>query len=491
MVTDQQKAEAKSFKDAICEDVSDFYSRKSRDAIGRAAGQYLQSVRITPTELLHSSRHQRAFSDAGQTLMQAVQKTSIAQVKGTQVPVSDRVRRLYELTDALHKTTLEKLESEPAEPLEKGNLPEVLALRSGEGKEEHAFRVRAALTATLDGINDWVKKFEILYELGHDITGLEAFGHFDPFIAEILRAPNAAKDIFGAMSSAGEEVERLMALHRSEIEPFEAPDKPAAAKKFYGLAKSGYIPETREVILRLLIRTLDSSGKLTQGNLGAELERVRTIYRKLETPNGFLGGEECEAALQKREASLLSDETIDLVVGGRVEVPSKILMALTLRKDAISEKGSDYLSKYVTSVMGQPDFERALSNAEGQLEDKLALLAKIHNETKANKFPPRIEDRICSIAEEQQANLLATANFYKKLEGRSATTAAKALKVIALIADGILIGSDNLKLARKTAHDFMKKPDFLESYLADGGEAQDKKARLKSLEEQLKAAGLA
>lgn len=490
-MTDQQKAEAQSFKDAICEEVPDFYSRKSRDAIGRAAGRYLQSVRITPTELLHSTRHQRTFSDAGQTLMQAVQKTSIAQVKGTQMPVSERVRRLYELTDGLHKSCLEKLEREPLQKLDKANLPDLIGVRPGEKPEDYAFRVRAVITETLDGVKDWVKKFELLHEIGHSITGIEAFGHFDPFIAEILRAPDAAKNIFGQMSSTGEEVERLMALYRGEVEPFEAPDKPANAKNFYALAKSGYIPETREVILRLLIRALESSGKLTRGNLGAELEQVRSIYKKLKTPNGFLGGEECESALQKREASLLSDETIDLVVGGRIDISEKILMALQLRKGSISEKGLDYLSKYVTSVMGQPDFERGFNTNEGSLEDKLALLAKIHKETKANRFPPRIEDRICNVAEELQAALLEKSNFYKKLDSRQATTAAKALKVINLLADGTLIGSGNVKFARKTVHDFMKKPDFLESYIAEGGGTADKKAHLKNLEQRLKAAGLA
>jgi len=490
-MTDQQKAEAQSFRDAICENVADFYERKARDAIGRAAGRYLQSVRLTPTELLHSARHQRNFSDAGQTLMQAVQKAAIAQVKGSQTPVSERVRRLYELSDALRKDCLEKLEKEPPAKLDKASLPDLMAKRRGESPEDHAFRIRAVLTETLDGVNDWVKKFETLYDLGHTITGIEAFSHFDPFIAEILRAPDAAKNIFGQMRSTGEEVERLMALYRGEVEPFEAPDRPENAKKFYTLAKSGYIPETREVILRLLVRALESGGKLTNGNLGAELEQVRSLYMKMDTPKGFLGGDDCRSALEKREASLLSDETIDLVVGGRIEVQDKILMALQLRKGAISQKGADYLSRYVTSVMGQPDFERAVRNSEGRPEDKLALLAKVFKEARANQFPPRIEERICGIIEELQTTILEQSGFFKKLESRSGTTAAKALKVIDLLADGTLVGSGNVKIARKTAHDFMKKPDFLESYLVDATNAQNRKAKLRDLEQRLKAAGLA
>tara|TARA_E500000318_G_C3551700_1_gene209199 strand:- start:41 stop:1513 length:1473 start_codon:yes stop_codon:yes gene_type:complete len=488
---DPQKAEAQTFKDAVCEDVSDFYSRKSRDAIGRAAGKYLQSVRITPTELLHSSKHQRSFSDAGTTLMQAVQKAAIAQVKSTQTPVSERVRRLYEITDQLRKDALGKFEKEPPQKLEKSMIPDVIALRSGETPDEQAFRVRAALTATLEGVNDWVKKFEMLYELGHDIAGLEAFGHFDSFIAEILRAPNACKDIFGELSTPGEEIDRLLALYDGDIEPSHAPSKPANAKKFYTLAKAGYIPETRDVLLRMLTLALNSSGRLTRGDLRTELERVRAMHKRLSTPNGFLGGEECEIGLHKREASLLSDETIDLLLGGRIDVSQKVHLALQVRKQAISEKGADYLSKYVTSIISQPDFARSVTGKDGPLEEKLGFLAKVHKDTKANNLPPRIEDRICRTLEELQAELLEKADYFKKLETRSGSTAKKALIVIDLIGEGSLIGATNLKAARKSAHDFMKKADFLESYLADGDASQSKKTRMQELERRLKSAGLA
>lgn len=423
--------------------------------------------------------------------MQAVQKAAIAQVKGTQIPVSERVRRLYEITDQLHKDALEKLDKQKPEKLEKSSIPDVVTLLDGESPNDQAFRVRAALTATLDGVNDWVKKFETLYELGHDIASLEAFGHFDPFIAEILRAPNACKDIFGELSTTGDEIERLLALYDGDIEPSHAPDKPVNAKNFYALAKSGYMPETRDVLLRLLILALNSSGKLTRGDLRTELEHVRAVHKRLSTPNGFLGGEECQLALQKREASLLSDETIDLLLGGRIDVSQKVYRALQVRKKAISEKGADYLSKYVTSIIGQPDFARSITGKDGPLEEKLDLLAKTHKEAKSNRLPPRIEDRICRTLEGLQTDVLESSDYFKKLEARPGSTAEKALIVINMIGEGILVGNGNLKTARKSAHDLMKKADFLESYLTDAGANQSKKALLQDLERRLTSAGLA
>ena len=86
---------------------------------------------------------------------------------------------------------------------------------------------------------------------------------------------------------------------------------------------------------------------------------------------------------------------------------------------------------------------------------------------------------------------MKSTDYYKKLKKRPGSTAQKALIVIDLIGDGALIGADMLKLARKCAHDFTKKADFLESYLADADASRSKKALLLDLERRLKSAGLA
>ena len=48
-----------------------------------------------------------------------------------------------------------------------------------------------------------------------------------------------------------------------------------------------------------------------------------------------------------------------------IDVSQKVLMALQMRKNAISKRGADYLLNYVTSVISQPDF---LARCYGQKE---------------------------------------------------------------------------------------------------------------------------
>ena len=131
--------------------------------------------------------------------------------------------------------------------------------------------------------------------------------------------------IFGEPPTTGEEIERLLALYDGTVEPLDAPSEPDNAKNFYTLARNGYIPETRDVLLRKLILALTSSRKLTRGDLRTELEYVRATHTRLSRPNGFVGGDECVTALEKREASLLSDETIDRILGARIDVTKRFL----------------------------------------------------------------------------------------------------------------------------------------------------------------------
>ena len=125
------------------------------------------------------------------------------------------------------------------------------------------------------------------------------------------------------------------------------------------------------------------------------------------------------------------------------------------------------------------------------IEEKLGFLSKLYNEARANKTPPRIEERICQTVEELQNDLMKSNDYFNKLKKRPGSTAQKALLVINLIGDGTLIGSGSLKSARKCAHHFITKADFLESYLADADTARSKKAHLLDLERRLKSAGLA
>src|SRR3546814_16222576 len=100
-MSDVPRTDVGAAKVPVCEAVPDFYTVAAREVLARAVGGYLYPQQVTPIELLHSVDRQRQLANAGTHAMQAVQRTASWQARGANVAVSERLRRLGELTDAV------------------------------------------------------------------------------------------------------------------------------------------------------------------------------------------------------------------------------------------------------------------------------------------------------------------------------------------------------------------------------------------------------
>src|SRR3546814_13583748 len=104
-MSDVPRTDVGAAKVPVCEAVPDFYTVAAREVLARAVGGYLYPQQVTPIELLHSVDRQRQLANAGTHALQAVQRTASWQVRGTNVAVSERIRRLWELNDAVQTAT--------------------------------------------------------------------------------------------------------------------------------------------------------------------------------------------------------------------------------------------------------------------------------------------------------------------------------------------------------------------------------------------------
>src|SRR5260221_10123881 len=113
----EPRTEDQLAQETRCATPEHLFGMAAGELIWRHCRAFLDGAKMTPIELLHSSVHQRKFADAGSSLAAAVQKIAIAQVAGRKQTVTDRMRELYALTDAVQKQTL-AFEAEHPELLE-------------------------------------------------------------------------------------------------------------------------------------------------------------------------------------------------------------------------------------------------------------------------------------------------------------------------------------------------------------------------------------
>ncbi len=479
------QTDVEAAKAAVCEETADFYTPQARLALGRAAAGYLVPQFLTPLEILHSSERQRQLANAGTNAMQAVQKTASWQVRGLSVPVSERIRRLWELTDAIQKITAGRLEAEPPQVMTLATLPELLAHRPGEPPEDRRFRVFASLTHTLAESRGWDVKFGILADLGIGLAGLETFEYFDAMISEILRPPAGLEAVLGREETIGEDILRLLALADGSARPDSAPASPATARRLYDLLAVAAMPETRGVLTEHAILLVRANEKLTRRPLMEEIAFIVDLRDRLTRDGGLLGGQETREALERRLSRALSDQTIDLLMAGTASVGERVLRAVQLHARIFGEEPKRYLETYVTELMGQPKLEKTILPEGASPRQSIKLLGRLHSAIAKSDFPAKTKERIANQVERYQCDVLDHSKILERLGAGDGATADRFMKVIDLCREGAFIAGPNADRARRTAQELMKRADFLDSYLAGASQKGERANRLKDLQKLL------
>lgn len=472
-------------KAAVCEEPADFYAVQARLALGRAAAGYLVPQFLTPLELLHSTDLQRQFANHGTSAMQAVQKTASWQVRGIGVPVSERIRRIWELTDVVQKTTAARLEAEPPRPPTLSSLPELLAHRPGESEADRRFRVFAALTCTLAEAKGWAAKFSVLADLGSGLAGLDTFQYFDSLIAEILRPPAGLEAVLGREQTVGDEILRLLALVDRSAKPESAPADPPTARRLYELLAVAAMAETRATLTDHAIMLARSNEKFTRRPLVDEIAFIVDLRARMTRDGELLGGRETLEAFERRLARALSDQTIDMIMAGTRSVGERVLRAVQLHGKIFGEDARRYLETYVTELMGQPKLENTIVPDGETPRHRIKLLGKLHRAVAKSALPVKTKERIANQIERFQSDVLDHTKLLERLAAGGGGTADRFMKLIDLCREGAFIDGPNADRARRTAQELMKRADFLESYLEGAAQKGERASRLKDLQKLL------
>ena len=245
----EPRTEDQLAQETRCTQPEHLFGLSARELIWRSCRAFLEGSKLTPLELLHSSKHQRKFMDAGSSLAAAVQKIAIPQVAGRKQTVTDRMRELYALTDAVQKQTL-AFEAEHADLLEKQHFGSFVAHLEGAAHEKH-FAAFAAIVARLADLPGWQEKLSTVLDLADEAEGGDGIAYVDNMIADILHNPAAADLVLGDLATLGPRLDRIIELMDGTAKP--AVGAPLAIQLARLLAFNP-MPATRNSLRASLVR---------------------------------------------------------------------------------------------------------------------------------------------------------------------------------------------------------------------------------------------
>ena len=482
--------EPKMAQAVVCEEITDFYSGPALEIIGRACAPFLSSARLPPIELLHSIRHFDVFADSGTALTQAVQKTASAQVRGSQIPVSQRIRRLFDLVDLGRADLRKRLEATPPAQLTRESVADVFAHVQDESENDRRFRLLASVTHTLDGIRNWGEKFDAIHALCHDMTGLETFQPFDIIVADLVRYPSALHEIIGTAKTPADDIDRLLALHDRSAKAEDAARDPERAKDFYTLVVNGPMPTTREVLHRQALAVLQSPGRLTNGAVPHEVDYLINLTKQLEGRGVLSENEAVANSIRDRFGRLLSDETIDLVLVQTETLAARLIKAVQLHRQVFGDKAQEYLYRYVLTLATGEMTQKGLVPKDRSPMETLANLVTLHRAVRTSDFPERQKERITKEVAQLHATCFEKVDPINRIERASKNSADRVMKMLDLIARKIILEANQMKSVQASVRQNMRDPEFVDHYLGERRDPAERAEMLRTLERQLQEAGI-
>lgn len=472
-------------KSAICEEPTDLFSADAREVITRACSTYLGPRKLTPIELLYNPRHQADLMNSGTSAMQAVQKTASWQVRGMSVPVSERIRRLWDIVDQAKLDMVARVEELDPQPITPESAVSLLLPAAGEDNADFAFRIMCGLSAGLADKKTWKDKIDSVLQIGAAAAEGPALNCIDMLLSELLRAADALADVVGDFATAGDGVDTLLPLVTGAAKPTDAPPKASLAVPFYKLLTRAPMPGTRTALAGHVVRLVAGSDKMTNKSLSDEIGFVVELRERLMLDGALIGGEATQEALERRLARSLSDQTIDMLMQGTRSVGERVMRAVSLHRKVFGETARGYLEQYVVELMGQPQIETKLVPEGLSVRQQIKALGALHRALATSGITGRARDRMARQVEQAQTGLLNSTRLLEKLNDGSGSAAERLMRVLDLCREGAFTDGENADRARAAAQQLMKRPDFLDSYLDGASQKGERASRLRDLQRKL------
>ncbi|MEM6682629.1 MAG: hypothetical protein AAF607_10330, partial [Pseudomonadota bacterium] len=254
----------------LCRAPVDLYNYEGRRSIRMQLGSTLDHWSITPTELLHDPSYYLKLDNAGTLLQNAIQRTAVKQIQGTEVSVQERMRELYEVVGKAYTDLKQLLDNKTVPNLKK--TPLAKAADSLKDEHQRTTLLSAALSNALADEKDIWSKFSFVLSLL--TSGLPSWvvGILDFLFAEMMQTPAILRGVMQAQDNVSE-LDRMIGLinlrhGKAAMNGFDV------FNRFIIEAK---LPHTQTALQQLLLQQMQNGGPLSQGDLSEQLDAIVAV----------------------------------------------------------------------------------------------------------------------------------------------------------------------------------------------------------------------
>ncbi|CAA7622209.1 hypothetical protein [Magnetospirillum sp. SS-4] len=471
---------------AYCTKVEDFFSPGSRELIGRFLTNFVESLIITPTELVFSAKYQKRLSDAGRVMMNAVDKVATLQAKAKGESAAKRLKDLNALISAGMKKVWDDDKERPAAAITPDSFMAFAAgVRGSETERDYA--INRALAEYLSQFKVWKDKLSALVKLHQASRDKPEQAYIEIIISECMKSDAALDQMFSLYEILEERCNDLMDLWKGEWKPRDATHP--AMVEINAMIAGGIAPNVKAAVEYSLLRTLAGKSPLRSAEPEVEIQALFDMFKRMWTGSTLIGGTKAMASLERRQARYLSKESVTDLLRERKVLADRYAFLLQISAVAIGQGNRATLKTFIDHYFGDKDFVPRIVAGQEQPVPKLQTLTAIHRSLRASWLPDGDKAAYMAQVELAQSQLLKTSRLFEQVEKKSGTASQKVLTLLDLCRKGTFIDGPTLDAVRKVLEGYLRDPAFLPDYLG-GAAGEEKERKMMLLSKTLASIGI-
>lgn len=461
-----------------CVTAEDFFNPAARDSIGRHCERFLNENALTPTELLHSPRHQNTLSN------QAIFVGILQQAERVMGRKSGSLNALVnDMAMLTRQRSKEWVIPELTADSYLATVTEVMERDAQTGR----WIVDAALTQYIHAGRSFAEKTGLILALAEAVG--EAGGDeaalppLDRLLGEMVRSESGMASISGDMPFV-RLVDTIIILVTGDSPLPE--DSPALLTRLGGLMRRAEMPLLADSLMVAFRRELAKPHRFAVSSIGdmfgiesvqKEVLALARIAQRVKTGDGYRGGARTEASLQRRMALLLNEDTLPEIIKGRNFI-EKIRILFMLQKMPLTPISLRAVNQYLKVYFDGREFAGRLLDCWKEQSDKMKGLAEVQRLMLDSAFPAEERDTLARQIDEVQYTFLRTQRILAPLQQiKTEPTADKVLEIVKLAGEKAFCEGKSRITAARALYRQVHRPRFIRAFLLAAQGTKERAAR--------------
>ena len=483
--------EADGSAPAVCREPADFYAAAGRDSVGRFCRRFLDENALTATELLHHPRHQTSLSNTATFVAILTQAERAMERPGGQKGA------LTPLVNEIARLTRERLKENPPPDFLPDAYPGTAAELLSNGGFLGRFLLDAAITQHIATGRSFAEKAESLLELAATTEHPDALVPLERLLGEIALSDagtaSCARD--APFVTLIDLIVTLIAADRPMPD-----DAPPVFRRLDALMRRVTMPALREALTAAFRREMAKPACFTIASAG-DMFGIEAVQREIlalsdlsarlrDREGNYAGGARTEAALQRRTALLVNEDTVPEITRGR-NFMQKLRILFVLQKMPLSPTAAKAVTDYLKSFFDSRDFAGRLLDCWKDRNEKLKGLAEVQRMVQSSGFPEEEREYLAGQIDDIQNAFLRTQRVLAPLiQAKDDAPADSVLDIVRLAGEGAFCSGKSRLAVARVLYRHCHRPRFVRHVLLNAPGPKERAARAGWLRQALAMVGV-